>query len=161
MDHQDIREYIMQINDDVNNLRQICNVDKMARQLCSTRSYWDKIFKAQQLYMPTAGCGSNATITYTTPEGWLAEYEKELLIQYKINKLFKILFNPSIDDFYNANFVEDVEALFVDKLPFNLINFNETINTEWHKWLLLKSENLDEHGQFNNRFAEPQIMVSF
>ena len=148
---EDIREYIMQINDDVAELRHLCQVDKMASKLCSSRSYWDKIFKSHHLQMPTT--------SMTSPESWLVAYEKELIIQFKINKLFKILSNPSPEDFYIDNDVGDESLYISHKLPFYLINFNETINKEWSKWLILKSKNLTSKGKFNNTFAPPQIMI--
>lgn len=130
----------------------LCHLNKISRKISSTRTYWTGLYNSKNLQISKEN--------YTTSESWLVEYEKELSIQYKIDKLFKILSNPSSHDFYNLDYVEEGETLFIE-LPFNILNFNEKINQLWNRWLLLKSQYLNENGNFNNCFAAPQIMVNF
>jgi hypothetical protein len=123
--------------------------------MCSKRSYWDPIFKRKGLNMPS--------INYKTPEGWIIEYEKELLLQYKIGRLFNILENQTIEDFYNeVGIDEQILMVHSSKFPFNLVKFDEMdeqIMKHWNKWIILQSKNLTKYGIFNENFPAPEISM--
>jgi hypothetical protein len=154
MQTYDIRQNIMSsMTQNVNELRYQCNIDQMSRQICSTRSFWIQIFNNQGLKLPK--------IKLYTPEQWLIEYEKELLIQHKINILLRILVNPQPGDFDNNDHYFDETQLYVvaNEFPFNLLpldDIDSKIYTYWNRYLLLKST---ARGDYLN-YPQIQFMIN-
>jgi len=144
----------MTFEDDVVNLKNSCNMDKEARKICSTKTFWKKLYDKKSLKLPP--------INYTNPENWLVDYEKELLIKHKMNRIISVLKNPTVNDFEGDAHPLEIQKLFIysDDTPFNLFknlklfkdkNDYEVI-IEWYKWLLLK--NIPD-------IVPPQIIIDY
>lgn len=156
MDNEDIRELIMSdIEFDVKQLKNNCSVDKRARGICSKRSYWQNIFDKKSLVMPD--------FNYTTPEGWLLEFEKASVLKMDIDTILNVLENPQPEDFYGDNHPVDLGPLYVNGLPFNLIKLEELdlalLNKYWNRYLYDKCVHVDEYG--NSLIPIPQIQITF
>ena len=160
MDNTDLlQEVLYNIDLDVKSLGRSCAVNKSTREICSTKYYWSKIFEEQKLKMPN--------INYTTPIGWIKEYEKERKLQLYIKQLLIILKNPTIDDFYGTSHPLDLDALYIngDHFPFNnLTNIKgidiEYLSQHWNTWLLdqIKYMNASD-DEYED--TTPQILISY
>lgn len=141
MNYYDTRFNVMEKENSVNELRYLCNVDNISRNICSRRAFWLNKFNEQGLYLPD--------YIPTTSEEWLVEYEKELIIKNKIDKILYILEN---------NPGGKNVALFTNSdIRFNQIKINgidtESLIYEYNKWLILKSKN-------RYTFPEPDCVIT-
>ena len=121
---------------DVQQLRSHCQIDAMSSNICSRRAFWVKLFDEQSLFLPN--------YQLTTPEEWLIEYEKELIIRDMIRKLYTIIINVGEIYFRGISF---------DNSTFNQIN--PEFKLLWKKWLIVKYEGL------NNDTPEPQGKIFY
>ena len=159
MEYRDIRQEILyNIDQDIKSLSRSCSIDKSFYQLCSTRSYLDIIFKQNNLNMPQ--------ITYTTPNGWIKEFEKEKKLQVYINKLLNVVKNPQQEDFYKLHNVIDLGTLHVSSEYFPFTNLFDIINDEilrmyWNDYVLDKNIRVDILGNYPVDVGPPQIIITY
>lgn len=103
MNYNDIREEILlNIDADVKSYTYSCSVDKKARQICSSKHYWDKIFTQHGLPL--------SPIIYSTPKGWIKCFEKEQKLKVYIDMLFTTLHMPKSINIYD----DDMSVLYVN-----------------------------------------------
>ena len=137
MNDEDVRFNVLRKTTDVKELRHLCNVDQMSRNLCSQRAFWHDLFIEQGLFLPQDH--------YTTVEEWLIEYEKELILQDYIHIILRVLMNPKTEDFVNdygepVNPDFDDNQLYINNVAFTLLNFDEMdyfIKKIWNQWLIV------------------------
>jgi hypothetical protein len=139
MEYNDVRrEILSNINADVKSYTQSCSVDKKARQICSSKFYWDKIFTQNGLPL--------SPIIYTTPKGWIKAFEKEQKLQVYIHILLNIMHNPNVDQFHGNNDDDvDLGILYVNGDNFNYEQLYhlpgldvEQLSELWNKYSLFK-----------------------
>lgn len=153
MDYNDIREEILlNIDSDIRSYTQSCSVDKRARQICTTKTYWDKIFIQHGLPL--------SKVIYDTPKGWIKAFEKERTLQGYIDIILNAMHNPDISHFHGENYDDvDIGMIFIPVAHFNVeqlydlpnINIQE-LSELWNKYILFKLQNNDD---------SPQIILSY
>lgn len=105
------------------------------------------------------------TFSYTNPADWIMEFEKESVIKMDIDTILNVLENPSQEDFYNNNYEETTELLFVNAktIPYNLIQVEEldlpALNKLWNRYLYEKCTHIDADG--NSLIPSSQIMFYY
>lgn len=62
MEYYDVRFNIMLAENNVKELRYLCNVDNISRNICLGKAFWVNKFKQQELFLPS--------YNLTTPEEW-------------------------------------------------------------------------------------------
>jgi hypothetical protein len=135
MNVYDTRQHIIKSkNVSITQLKKYCSLDKMSRDMCSQKSFWIDYFIKKELKLPS--------YDITTPEEWFLEYEKEVLIKYKIRQLFKELKQTIVNFSTSFN-----HYLFTD-LDVHIIKW-------WNKWLILKYKGLSEC------IPEPQARIVY
>lgn len=156
MEYNDIREEILlNIDAEVKSYTQSCAVDKKSRQICSTKHYWDKIFRQHGL--------SLSPIVYTTPKGWIKAFEKEKKIQTYIDILLDVMHNQ------DNKGVDDLSVLYVNGENFNyeqLYNLPhidiEKLSELWNKYSLSQiSSNNNDDAQMKLYYDDDKYIVQF
>jgi hypothetical protein len=152
MNNNDIREEILlNIDSDIRSYTQSCSVDKRARQICTTKNYWDKIFIQHGLPL--------SKVIYDTPKGWIKAFEKERTLKGYINIILNAMHNPNISHFYGKNYDDDIDIILIDIQYFNIEQLYDLPNIDtqklselWNKYILFKL-----HINVDN----PQIVLSY
>lgn len=149
MEYNDIREEILlNIDADIRSYTQACSVDKRARQICSSKNYWDKIFIQHGLPL--------SQIIYNTPKGWIKAFEKERTLQGYIDIILNASHNPDISNFHDAiNFeFDDMDIMYINGDYFNVEQLYDLPNIDvqqlselWNKYILFKLKGNDDEVQ--------------
>jgi hypothetical protein len=156
MDYNDIREEVLlNIDADVKSYNISCSVDKRARQICSSKHYWDKIFTQHGLPL--------SPIIYSTPKGWIKAFEKEQKLKVYMNVLFDTLHMPKPISIYD----DDMSAIYVNaqfyafNQLYDLPNIDaEQLSEYWNKFILHKLSKKDIGAQMIIQYDDGYI-ISF
>lgn len=87
----------------VQNLTNICSVDKLSKEICSSLDFWAPLFEEYNFPLPKIIPSNHVT--------WISTFEKERMLKIGINRLMEILKNPNEQDF------ERLEQEYIDELP--------------------------------------------
>lgn len=83
--NDDVMNYIYHNINDIDTLVHICSTNKLTRNQCATKMFWEPILRYNNIEMPI--------VPYHNANEWI----KYAIIGDKVNKLFKYVFSLSID----------------------------------------------------------------
>lgn len=91
--NDDIINYIYNNVNDIDTIINICTTNKSARNMCSNRSFWERIMITNNLPLPQ--------VEYNTAKEWIYYIQKEIKMKEKINNIINKIKNGSVK-FYSG-----------------------------------------------------------